>query len=39
MRRRTVIGIGVLVVIALAVVLHTLDLPVLLGPLNPHALP
>jgi hypothetical protein len=39
MRRRTLIALGMLVVVTLAVVLHTLDLPGLLGPLNPHALP
>jgi hypothetical protein len=38
MRPRTLVIVGVLVVILLALTAHLLDLPNLLGTLNPHAL-
>lgn len=38
MRTRTLVIVGVLVVILLALMAHLLNLPSLLGGLNPHAL-
>jgi hypothetical protein len=39
MSPRTITVVAVLVVVGLAIVLHTLDLTSLLGALNPHARP